>query len=672
MILIVPQTQFRRRLTRAIALPIVLLLLLSGISIWQTTRLLSALDWVDHTSRVISQANSAQNLLLDMETGFRGYLLTGEQEFLEPYEQANRLIEPRLEELKTLVSDNPSQVERVVELTASFQRWEQQVLPAIARRQRGELEPLSDLRGRKQIMDQMRQQIAAFISTEERLRNQRSQTAQATTQSVILTSLLLAAGIGAMLAYFIYRQILWVSRVYKDALQTAQLRTQEAEQSAISLQRSARRLAALHDIDRAILAAELDRPLIGKALTKMRQVVKFQQAFVAIFDLETETAQVLASNSQVGELALPVGTRLTVADFALEQTMLNGVRYVQNLSTAEACPPVLVQLRAQGFLSCLSVPLRVDHTLVGELNLASTEPAAFDEEAQEIAFEVANQLAIALEQTRLRTQLQNYAALLEQRVSDRTAQLEETNQELEAFTYSVSHDLRAPLRTIHGFANALIEDCGEQLDDLGRNYIASIMEDAAQMNGLISDLLNYSRLTRTQISLQPTKLAEVVEDALKQLTAQIQEKQAQIEVAAALPGVMAHRSTLIQAVTNLIGNAIKFVEPTTQPQIDIFAEETYHNGRRWIRMWIVDNGIGIAPEHQERVFRVFERLHGAESYPGTGIGLAIVRKGLERMGGQVGVESQLGRGSRFWIALPMAVPPSHNLTHDPTPPNSSY
>jgi len=671
MILIVPQNQFRRRLTRAIALPVVLLLLLSSVSIWQITRLLSALNWVNHTSEVISQANSTQNLLLDMETGFRGYLLTGEQEFLEPYEQANRLIAPRLEALKTLVSDNPSQVQEVVKVTASFQRWEQQVIPAIARRQRGEVEPLPNHRSRKQMMDQMRQQIAAFISTEEELRNQRIETAQAKTRSVVLTSLILAVGIGAVLAYFIYRQISWVSRVYKNALQTAQLRTQEAEKSAISLQRSAQRLAALHDIDRAILTAETDRALIGKALAQMGQIVPFQQGFVAVFDLEAETAQVLAGHSRTGELSLPAGTRLTVTDFAPEQSLLHGARYVQNLATAAACPPILVRLRAQGFLSCLTVPLRVDQTLVGELNLASTEPASFDGEAQDVAYEVANQLAIALQQTRLRTQLQDYAALLEQRVSDRTAQLEETNQELEAFTYSVSHDLRAPLRTIHGFASALLEDCGEQLDDLGRSYIASIMEDAAQMNGLISDLLSYSRLTSTQISLQPTKLAEVVEDALKQLTAQIQEKQAQIEVAMALPVVMAHRSTLVQAVINLIGNAIKFVEPSTQPQIDIFAEETYHNERRWIRMWIVDNGIGIAPQHQERVFRVFERLHGAENYPGTGIGLAIVRKGLERMGGQVGVESQLGQGSRFWIALPIAVPPSNDLTHGPTPPNSS-
>ncbi|PSN13118.1 hypothetical protein C7293_17225 [filamentous cyanobacterium CCT1] len=821
----IPHIRFRRRLIRAIALPVVLLLLLSGVSIWQITRLLAALESVDRTSRVISQANVAQKLVLDLETGFRGYLLTGQPEFLAPYEQASTLVEPNLEELKALVADNPSQVQRIVELTSTLQQWKQQVRPAIARRQQGEVEPLSNHRRRKQLIDRMRQQIASFVATEEQLRNQRSQRAQAATESVILTSVLLALGIGVILAYFIYRQILQVSQVYEGALQTAQTRTQEAEQSAISLQRSAQRLAALHDIDRAILATELNKPLTDSALSQMGQVVPYQEAFVAVFDLEVATAEVLAGQCQTGELTLPVGTKLAIADFAPDQRLLHEVRYLPNLSAMEAGSPVVERLRSQGFLSCLRVPLLVDNTLVGELNLASVEPAAFDAEAQDIALEVANQLAIALQQSHLRQQLQatnrqlqhelqerlqtemelreqeqlfrstfnqaavgiahvssdgrwlrvnqklsqivgytrdellqqtfqditypedldidlayfhqmlaneiqtysmekryirkdhsliwinltvslvrkangepNYfisvvediserqAALrerkqaedalqqlndtLEQRVEERTAQLAEINQELEAFTYSVSHDLRAPLRTMQGFAQALLEDCGERLDDFCQSYIDSIIDDAVQMNGLISDLLDYSRLTRTQVHLQPTELDDVVAETLKQLGAQIEEKQAQINVAASLPRVMAHRSTLIQVVINLVGNAIKFVKPTTQPQIDIFAEETYQDEGRWIRLWIVDNGIGIAPEHQERIFRVFERLHGAESYPGTGIGLAIVRKGLERMGGQAGVESQLGHGSRFWIALPGAVLALKEDTHDLTPPNT--
>jgi signal transduction histidine kinase/CHASE3 domain sensor protein len=671
MLLAIFQTRFRRRLARAIAFPIVLLLFLSGVSIWQITQLLSALRWVDHTNQVISHANYAQKLLLDMETGFRGYLLTGQQEFLEPYEQANAVIEQDLERLQTLVADNPKQVQRAVELDSEFERWKQQVLPAIARKRRGESESLSNFLRRKQNMDEMRRQIAEFISTEEQLRIQRSQAAQRTTQTVILTSLVLAAGIGVILAYFTRRQIFRVSKTYEEALHTAQVRTEETEQSAIALQRSAQRLAALHEIDRAILAAETDETLIGNSLTQLRQVIPHQQAFVTVFNLETGTAEVIAGSSQTGELKPPVGASLTITDFAPEQSVLHGVRYIENIATAEFSPPVLIQLKSHGFCSYLCVPLLVENILIGQLTLASTEPVAFDTEAQEIAREVAAQLAIALQQSRLRSQLQDYAAQLERRVADRTAQLEETNHELEAFTYSVSHDLRAPLRTMQGFAKALLDDCGDQLDDICRDYIDSIIDDAVQMNGLINDLLSYSRLTRTQINLQPAALDDVVTEALNQLTAQIQEKHAQIHIASPLPHVVAHRSTLIQAVANLLSNAIKFVEPDIHPQVDIFATSERQDNQDWIRLWIVDNGIGIAPEHQERVFRVFERLHSAERYPGTGIGLAIVRKGLDRMGGQAGMKSQLGQGSRFWIALPKAVLAGNDLAYDTTPPSAS-
>jgi PAS domain S-box-containing protein len=237
---------------------------------------------------------------------------------------------------------------------------------------------------------------------------------------------------------------------------------------------------------------------------------------------------------------------------------------------------------------------------------------------------------------------------LEQQVEERTAQLREANEELEAFSYSVSHDLRAPLRAMQGFAVALLEDYADQLDADGQEYARRIDAAAARMDQLIADLLAYSRLSRAAIAVQPVELDTTVASALVQIAEDMRQRGALVRVAPRLPRVDAHHATLVQVLANLLTNAVKFVAPGTRPEVEVAAEPR----GEWVRLWVADNGIGIAPEHYERIFAVFERLHGIEVYPGTGIGLAIVRKGMERLGGRVGLESTVGRGSRFWIELP--------------------
>jgi len=225
--------------------------------------------------------------------------------------------------------------------------------------------------------------------------------------------------------------------------------------------------------------------------------------------------------------------------------------------------------------------------------------------------------------------------------------LREVNQQLEAFTSSVSHDLRAPLRQLRGFAQALLEDHGDALDETGREYARRLSSIAARMDALTRSLLDYSRVSRDDLRLAPVALDGVVAEALAQIETEIQSRGARIEVARGLPRVLAHEATLTQAVGNLVSNAVKFVAPDVNPEVGIRAEE---QGDR-VRVWVEDNGIGIEPEHHQRIFDVFERLHGADTYSGTGLGLAIVRKGVQRMGGQAGVESEPGRGSRFWVEL---------------------
>jgi signal transduction histidine kinase len=168
------------------------------------------------------------------------------------------------------------------------------------------------------------------------------------------------------------------------------------------------------------------------------------------------------------------------------------------------------------------------------------------------------------------------------------------------------------------------------------------------MDGLIQDLLSYSRLGRAELELEPVSLQSIAADVLEQIRLDLLERKASVSVEGPLFMVMGHRLTLTQILINLITNAVKFVAPGVHPRVCVTAEAIGPN----VRLWVEDNGIGIAPEHQERIFRVFERLNKAEAYPGTGIGLAIVRRAMERMRGRVGVESEVGKGSRFWIELP--------------------
>jgi signal transduction histidine kinase len=167
------------------------------------------------------------------------------------------------------------------------------------------------------------------------------------------------------------------------------------------------------------------------------------------------------------------------------------------------------------------------------------------------------------------------------------------------------------------------------------------------MDALIQDLLAYGRLSHVQLPLTPVGLDEVLESALHVVKQEARERNAVIDVERSLPTVTGNRSVLVQVFTNLLSNAIKFGGP--EPHIHVWCE-THADGMAHV--WVEDQGIGIASQHQERIFAIFERLHGVEAYPGTGIGLAIVRKGIERLGGRVGVESAEGHGSRFWVELP--------------------
>ena len=237
---------------------------------------------------------------------------------------------------------------------------------------------------------------------------------------------------------------------------------------------------------------------------------------------------------------------------------------------------------------------------------------------------------------------------LEEKVQNRTAELQATNAQLEELVYSIAHDLRAPLRAMQGFSKLLVDQYGPVLEGDGREYADRVMRAAERMDAMTLDLLAYGRMARSDISLAPVSIKRVWDLAAAQCEKMIEETGARVEVVEPLPIVLGEEPILTQVFANLLNNALKFVRHGEKPEVRVRSDSTNPNAR----IWVEDKGIGIPEQYHERVFRVFERLDGAR-FSGTGIGLSIVRKGVERMGGRVGVESN-GKGSRFWIELPLA------------------
>lgn len=258
------------------------------------------------------------------------------------------------------------------------------------------------------------------------------------------------------------------------------------------------------------------------------------------------------------------------------------------------------------------------------------------------------------ERRRVEGELQALNGRLEERVDQRTVELRHALHELEAYAHSIAHNLRAPLRGMSGMAELVREQELGRLSDDGRQNLDRIVEASRRMDELILGLLEYSRASREEFSPARVPLADAVREAVRQRREEIASKGASIEVHEPLPDILGHRESVVQVLSQLISNAVKFVAPNVTPSVHLRAEQL---GPR-VRVWVEDNGIGIDAQYHDRVFGVFERLHRQEDYPGTGIGLAIVRRCMERMGGRAAVDSEPGKGSRFWIEAPAAPVPA--------------
>ncbi len=316
-----------------------------------------------------------------------------------------------------------------------------------------------------------------------------------------------------------------------------------------------------------------------------------------------------------------------------------------------------------GWRSLAALPIREEGVVRGALAIYSHQVNCFGEKEQllleEAAADVSFGLDMLLNESRraaaeraLRSAKEELARAnvnLERIVEERTAQLRTTIGELESFSYSLSHDMRAPLRTIRGFTSIVLRQYRGQLDPMAVDLLEKAGSAAVRMDQLVTDVLALTRLSREQLDVQPIDLGKLLVQILHERP-ELQAPAAEVRLELPLAMVLGHEASLTQCLTNLLGNAVKFVEKGKLPRVSIWTERS---GAK-VKLWVEDNGIGIEPEAQGRIFGIFQRLHRQDEYEGTGIGLAIVKKAVERMNGSVGVESTPGQGSRFWIELPAA------------------
>lgn len=405
------------------------------------------------------------------------------------------------------------------------------------------------------------------------------------------------------------------------------------------------RLDVLREIYRAILEARSVSEVVGATMHRMRDLVPCALAVVLLFDVDAGVARVVASEPREG-LGGDI-TTLPLADFSTLATFVEqSVICIEDIATLERPSPIVQRLCAAGMRSLLTQALISEGELLGVLHLSAPQPAAFDAEHRDIAREVADQVAIAIHQAHLREQLQRHAAELERRVQARTEQYEAANKELATFSYSVSHDLRAPLRAISGFSKVLLEEYGAALGTDGRYYADRIAAGTQRMGQLIEDLLRLARVAQQEMAVQSVNLSDLARGIADDLRKSAPHRRVEFVIA---PGVVATGDGRLLRIVldNLLSNAWKYTGKHPTARIDF--GRTERDGRPVY--FVRDDGAGFDMAYAGKLFGAFQRLHSESEFEGSGIGLATVQRIIHRHGGRIWAEGAVEKGATFSFTL---------------------
>jgi PAS domain S-box-containing protein len=420
----------------------------------------------------------------------------------------------------------------------------------------------------------------------------------------------------------------------------------ERKQVEEKVQRQNRRLKVLREIDTAILSADSVENIVGGALSHIRELIDCRRASIALIDWGTSEALIFDVR-MIGETSIPQGMRFPLAlfqDMDMIQTLSKHESVLINDLSELANPPPQIQSSIkEGFRSVCILPLFSQSTLIGTFNLSSEIPGFFDEDRIGLGREVANQVAIAITQSRLVDALEERVREREHLITELTAK----NAELERFTYTVSHDLKSPLVTMKGFLGYLEQDAVAGNVERLKGDTKRIANAVDKMGQLLDDLLELSRIGRFVNQPELVPFEELAHQALEFVHGRVQQHGITIELQSDMPAVYVDKRRLVEVLQNLLENATKYMSGQPNPHIDI-GSVGQENGKHVF--FIRDNGMGIAPEYHERIFGLFNKLDARTE--GTGIGLALVRRIIEFHGGRIWVESEAGKGSTFYFTLP--------------------
>ena len=419
---------------------------------------------------------------------------------------------------------------------------------------------------------------------------------------------------------------------------------------------------SLLKLSRRFEVARTAEDVAQAAWEAVRETIGYQNVWVYRFDDATEVASPIAAFGPKRHLILPDDGPFTFrikGDRMLEEiATASDIVVVEDARNDDRVNPAMVQHFDNRTI--INVPIRHFGAYLGAIGTGTygDEGVRLPTPAERVyLMSMASHLAVTLDRIRLMDEQARAEEVvrqlnqdLEQRVADRTRALEQSNQDLESFSYSVSHDLRAPLRAVTGFAQILADRYAPGLDDQGRHYLDNVIEASRRMTTLIEDLLHYSRTGRGAVRDVPVPLAPLIGHLASTFNNRLTELGAQLEVVEPLATPRADPVLLEQALVNLVDNALTYKSVERPPLIRIASTRDAEG----VTITVADNGIGIAPEYHERIFQVFQRLHSADEYPGTGIGLAIVARAVRAMNGRIRVDSTPGTGSVFSIQLPAA------------------